>query len=122
MTQNQRVLRALERHHSRGICSVDFMLPNVLDGGAPITRLAARIRDLKDQGHEIVEAGEFCGTRLYRLAQAPRRAQVIPVGKREPTAPTTAASPAPSQPSEPAPSLFELVPEPRPAIFDDEAA
>lgn len=71
MTQSKRVLRALRRH-PEGICQPEFLLPNVIDGGPPITRLAARIRDLRSQGHEIVTDGERYGCAVYRLPSPPR--------------------------------------------------
>lgn len=68
MRQRDRVLRALKRHPD-GVCQVDFLLPNVIDGGAPITRLAARVKDLREDGHEIEVNGEKYGCALYRLPQ-----------------------------------------------------
>jgi hypothetical protein len=68
MKQTTRVLRALRRH-PEGITSVDFLLPNVIDGGRPITRVAARIRDLRNEGHEIVTGGERYGCAVYKLPQ-----------------------------------------------------
>lgn len=66
MNQCRRVLRALQRHPD-GITAVDFLLPNVVDGHPPITRLAARIKDLRDQGHRIVVDGERHGCAVYVL-------------------------------------------------------
>lgn len=56
-SQKDRVLAAL-RTNPRGITQVDFSLPFVIDGGNPITRVAARIEDLEKDGHRIVVAGE----------------------------------------------------------------
>lgn len=115
-TQNQRVLRMLERHPD-GICAPDFMLPNVIDGGTPITRLAARIRDLRDQGEEIIVDGERHSCAVYKLKES-RRASVVPSGRTGPQAasPASAAVPASSEAPE---ALFELVPQPRPGMYDD---
>lgn len=66
-TQCERVLRALELSGRRGVCQVDFLAPNVIDGGEPITRLAARVSDLKRDGHSIHYAGSRNKTRVYRL-------------------------------------------------------
>jgi hypothetical protein len=77
MTQNKRVLRALRRH-PQGICQGDFFPPNVLDGGYPITRLAARIKDLREQGHEIEVDGERWGYAVYKLAQARQEREPVP--------------------------------------------
>lgn len=112
MSQSRRVRRALERH-AQGVCSVDFLLPNVIDGGLPITRLAARINDLRKAGVEIEVDGERHGCAVYKLAQTPQRVQVTPVGRRQPM-PTP-----PAVPESPAEPLFELVPQPRPGMYDD---
>lgn len=75
MKQTTRVLRALRRHPD-GITQVDFLLPNVIDGGRPITRLAARIRDLRTEGEEIVTDGERYGCAVYKLP--PKQPVVLP--------------------------------------------
>lgn len=103
-TQRQRVLRALRRH-PEGLTQVDWLLPHVVDGGHPITRLAARVKDLRDEGHEIEVQGERYGCAVYVIPQpAP-----VPV-------------PPPESPQlEPAePTLFDA--QPRNAIIDVEAA
>lgn len=69
MTQPARVLAALRAHPDRGVSSVDFLSPPTIDGGPPITRLAARIKELKNQGHQIVDAGHKNGCKVYRLEQ-----------------------------------------------------
>jgi hypothetical protein len=68
-TQNDRLLLALERDRRRGITQVDFLLPDVIDGGAPITRVAARINDLRDRGHRIDTRGERDSCVIYVLAE-----------------------------------------------------
>lgn len=67
-TQRTRVLRALEHAGSRGITSVDFQLPDVIDGGAPILRVAARIEELVDDGYRIVDHGKRDRCKVYALA------------------------------------------------------
>lgn len=60
MTQKQRILNALRTAGGRGVSPTDFLAPNVCDGGKPILRVAARILDLKHEGHNIdcqTEAG-----------------------------------------------------------------
>lgn len=104
-TQATRVSRALDRYPD-GVCQVDFLLPNVIDGGLPITRLAARVKDLRDAGEAIEVVGERYGCVLYA------RTRVQP----EPVVP--AAEPVAQE--EPQAQLFE--PTPRVAIFDEEAA
>lgn len=64
MTQKERVLAALRRG---AVCQVDFLAPNVIDGHPPITRLAARISDLREDGWDIREAGRRYGCSLYAL-------------------------------------------------------
>lgn len=111
MTQRQRVLRALRRH-PEGVCQGDFFPPNVIDGGARITRLAARIKDLRDEGHEIEVDGERYGYTVYKLPQ-PKPVTIPPP---EPVIPMDEDAPADA--------LFDL-PEQRPARIRspyDEAA
>ena len=67
MSQKTRVLRALQAVGGKGICATDFLAPNVCDGEAPVTRLAARINELRDEGHEIIDAGIRDSCRVYRL-------------------------------------------------------
>lgn len=63
------MLAALERAGERGITQVDFLGPTI-DGGKPITRVAARVKDLKDAGHSIVVDGERNSCVVYKLAAA----------------------------------------------------
>ena len=53
MTQKQRVLRMLNQRGGLGVTPVDFQGPDVIDGGKPILRLAARVGDLRDDGYVI---------------------------------------------------------------------
>jgi hypothetical protein len=69
MTQRDRVLHALQAAGERGVTQVDFMLPGVIDGGAPITRVAARIDELRRAGHQIVNAEWRQKCIVYRLEQ-----------------------------------------------------
>lgn len=68
MTQAERVLAALRAHPDRGICAVDFLRFPTVDGGPPITRLAARIGELRDAGEPILNHGIRDKCRVYRLA------------------------------------------------------
>ena len=78
MSQKARVLAALRSRGARGITQVDFLAPNVIDGGRPITRVAPRIHELRTKdGHEIAVDGERDSCAVYRLvrdAQDMRRA------------------------------------------------
>jgi hypothetical protein len=66
MSQCSRILRALERGPVR---PTDFLLPDVIDGEKPIIRVAARIQDLRDQGHEITTSTAANGVAVYQLEQ-----------------------------------------------------
>lgn len=65
-SQCERVLLALMRYPRVSV--IDFLAPVVIDGGRPITRLAARIRDLRSEGYDIEHAGVVNGCASYRLA------------------------------------------------------
>lgn len=70
MTQKQRVLRGLERAGKHGVTQVDWLGPVTVDGGPPITRLAPRIKELRDEGYPIVTAGIRDSCRVYVLGDA----------------------------------------------------
>lgn len=53
MTQRERVLKMLHQRGALGVTPVDFAGPDVIDGGAPIMRLAPRVQELRDQGYVI---------------------------------------------------------------------
>lgn len=61
--QNERVLAALRRGD---VSTTDFLLPDVVDGGKPITRVGARIKDLRDAGCQI-DTLQVRPVGLYRL-------------------------------------------------------
>jgi hypothetical protein len=69
MSQKDRVLAALRTHAADGICTTDFLAPDVIDHGKPITRVAARVHELREDGHEIVETRRRHGCSVYRLLQ-----------------------------------------------------
>ena len=124
MTQTERVERALDKAGPRGITQVDFLLPDVVDGGKPITRVGARIHDLKrKRGLAIVKHGTRDECDVYMLAKFqsfPDSAVVV--------AASSAASPV--TPTSP-PAVVTATPEPvelfggeekassRCAIYDD---
>lgn len=66
-TQLVRVLRALRAVGSRGLTATDFIRQPTFDGGAPITRLAARIDELRDAGHHIEGRGRRDACTVYVL-------------------------------------------------------
>lgn len=52
MTDKQRVHRLLIARGDLGVSPVDFQSPTI-DGGKPIMRVAARIKELRDDGEPI---------------------------------------------------------------------
>lgn len=69
-TQMDRVLLASRSY--RGVCQADLLGPDVVDGGKPITRLAARIEDLETKRNCLFEdIGWRSGTKIYRLVEGP---------------------------------------------------
>lgn len=116
LTQLQRIERAGLTAGQHGITQVDFLLPNVIDGKAPITRLAARIKDSRDQGARWTVTGERDGCAIYILD---------PVSLADATKPDAApavpsSSPAVGAVSEPA-ALFDTPPR-RVSPYHEEAA
>lgn len=68
MTQKERVLKAILDAGQNGIRPEQFLAPNVCDGGKPILRLAARVLDLKNEGHEIAcRVDRVSSTAIYTL-------------------------------------------------------
>jgi Helix-turn-helix domain len=65
-SQAERLLRAL-RESPTGISPLDWLDEPAPDGGHRVTRVAARIGDLRRAGHEIVTVRRGRAT-LYRLA------------------------------------------------------
>lgn len=70
-TQKERVLESLELAGPQGVTQADWSgaYGPTPDGGAPITRLAARIADLEADGHLIAHEGVRDQCRIYRLAK-----------------------------------------------------
>lgn len=112
-TQCYRVLKAL-RAHPDGLTQVDFLAPDVIDGGYPITRLAARIQDLRDRGAEIFVDGKRNGCAIYRLHEA------LPVPP--PKVVTPAREPEEPALFDPGAAMGSTTLTPRSAIFDEDAA
>lgn len=101
LAQTQRVLQLARKRGRHGITATDFLLPDVADGGKPITRLAARIRDLQDDGVRFTSGGRRGKCKVYVLVE------------------DSLAPPAPVEPQS-APLLSAEAP--RCAIFDFEDA
>ncbi len=76
-TQRARVLRQLINAEKHGITARDFLLPDVCDGGRPITRLASRIdeirAEIRAEGRSIDASGRRHGFVIYRLIEAAPR-------------------------------------------------
>src|SRR4051812_44300588 len=69
MTQTERVIAAARSY--RGVCAVDFLGPDVIDGGKPITRVAARIQDAEERGYVFETIGWRSKMKVYRLVSEP---------------------------------------------------
>lgn len=67
MTQTDRVLAALTRAGARGLTQADFLMFPTIDGGPPITRLAARVEELRDEGFRVVSGERRDKCVVYRL-------------------------------------------------------
>ena len=114
MTQCERVLALLRERGESGVNTAEFQELPIVDGGAPILRLAARIDNLKHRGFAITSRRQPNGTSTYTLVSelgVERDRTDAPVG--QPTVPqATAGVPvAPSSPvslnAEPLDSLFD---------------
>lgn len=68
-TQTERVIAAARSY--RGITAVDFLLPDVVDGGPPITRLGARLFDAEEEGYTFERIGKRDRCVIYRLVSEP---------------------------------------------------
>lgn len=70
MTDKDRILARLRDGNT--VSPVDYQAPTV-DGGKPILRVAARINDLRNEGHRIDTIGKKHGCAVYALVRsAPR--------------------------------------------------
>ena len=114
LTQQQRVLRLALSRGEQGITAADFMLPNVPDGGAPITRLAARIRDLTNDGIRFTDGGRRQSLKVYVLD----RASLADASKPATAPAAPLLSPVAGAAAEPAP-LFTV---PAVSPYSEEAA
>jgi len=92
-TQAERVLDALRRAGQYGITQVEMYSPG--DGGPPIARLAARVLELRDQGHQIVSDGRRNKCAVYVLTEPASRPLPLAAAGRKggDASPPPAASP-----------------------------
>ena len=65
MTQAERVLKQAKTF--RGVSQLDFNAHPTVDNGPLISRVAARIQDLKDAGHTFQALPDRAGFKVYRL-------------------------------------------------------
>lgn len=68
MTQRERLLTLLRDRGPAGVSPADFLLPDVADGGAPITRLAARALELRAAGFDVASVTDGGAFTRYVLA------------------------------------------------------
>jgi len=71
MSQTKRIRDALERAGRVGVPATDFLLPDVVDGGKPIMRMAARVLELRQQGLSIDTRTDPNGVARYVLVSEP---------------------------------------------------
>jgi hypothetical protein len=84
-----------------GVSQADMLLPDVIDGGAPITRVGARIQDAEERGFVFETIGWRDRCKVYRLLS-------------EPEAATASVSDAASN--------VRALPEPEPPLFETPGA
>ncbi|HTE60086.1 MAG TPA: hypothetical protein VK631_07015 [Solirubrobacteraceae bacterium] len=120
MTQTDRVLAALSRAGARGITAVDFAAPDVCDGGKPIMRVAARVKDLRDAGFEIETGGERDSCAVYKL-QAHRGEQVTSEAQARVAVIKGAPGLEAAVPPESSGTLFDAPAAPAPRFWEDAA-
>jgi hypothetical protein len=63
--QQERVRRYMQRAGEHGTTQTEWLPPDVVDGGPPITRLAARVLELRESGHRIEKNGHRDGCDVY---------------------------------------------------------
>jgi hypothetical protein len=76
VTQRERVLRALRRAGATGLTQADWLRQPTPDGGRPITRLAARVHELREE-HEITVDGMRDSFPVYVLRPSPAELQAV---------------------------------------------
>jgi hypothetical protein len=101
-SQADRVLMSLVQAGSTGITQGDWLAPTGADGLGRITRVAARVGELREDGLNVVTDGERDGFARYILRAAPERVVVDSEGP-------------------PAGGLFDIAPD-RPSQYFGEAA
>jgi hypothetical protein len=91
LTDKDRILRLARARGDQGFTAVDMQLPHVADGGKPILRVAARVKDLRDEGFVFHSGGTRNRCRIYILDAAYRGA-TEPAPTSGPSAPDCSSS------------------------------
>jgi hypothetical protein len=99
-SQADRVLMSLVHAGSQGVTQGQWLETGGVDGLGRITRVAARVGELREDGLNVVTDGERDGFAVYKLRAAPR----VVVDNTEPSADSLFDTPA------------------RPSMYYDEAA
>jgi hypothetical protein len=94
-SQADRVLMSLVQAGGRGVTQSDWLQPGGVDGLGRITRLAARVGELRDDGLNVVTEGESDGFAVYKLRAA--RSRVVATDEGSPA--VGLFDPAPDRPS-----------------------
>jgi hypothetical protein len=89
-TQCDRILKASRRFN--GVCQADFSGAETVDGGPIITRVAARLYDLEQQGHRFEHIGTRHKTKVFRLIEAEGSADERRAATCEESGPASAGS------------------------------
>jgi len=103
-TQKARILRALERAGARGVDRTAFLGPETADFLPPVLQFAARIGELRADGHNIEAHGRRNRCVVYRLVAEPARE------------PMPAARNLSGSDTEATPALYEAAPASRSAF------
>jgi uncharacterized lipoprotein YddW (UPF0748 family) len=72
-SQADRVLMSIVQAGSQGVTQGQWLQTGGIDGLGVISRVAARVDELKDDGLNIVTEGKRDGYAVYKLRAAPRR-------------------------------------------------
>lgn len=114
-TQTERVIKAARSY--RGITQVDFLLPGVVDGGTPITRVGARLFDAEQMGYSFECIGRRDKCKAWRLLSEPE----VERGSAVRAAPETVSDSSPLAASGEVSATLSLSPEPLFSLTEETA-
>jgi uncharacterized lipoprotein YddW (UPF0748 family) len=77
-SQADRVLMSIVQAGSQGVTQGQWLQTGGIDGLGVISRVAARVDELKDDGLNIVTEGKRDGYAVYKLRAAPRVVEAEP--------------------------------------------